>query len=189
MRVPDLAVFWFVLSAWAFATGVDVSTTVMMTVAAALVLVPSTAVNVKQSSSPGAEVAPDGSVRFLLIKRAQLEQKRPGRPVFAHQPRDHFLHLGGVGKLLPFEDAAKHINAILVDQLGQLQIAPGLLVHRGHRIMQFGGERQRHGDRLALRAGKILEILLGEPVKQPLHFTRQQDQSIPSAVHREVVAA
>src|SRR5208283_4971891 len=50
-------------------------------------------------------------------------------------------------------------------------------------------QRQRHGNGLAVRSRKVLELLLGEASKQTFQFTGESNQCVPSAVDREIVAA
>ena len=65
----------------------------------------------------------------------------------------------------------------------------GFEVHRPQLRLRLRGQGQRHRDRLGFGARKILQILFGEAMEEPLDFAGEQNQRIPGAIHGKIIAA
>ena len=98
----------------------------------------------------------------------------------AHHRGQLILQLGGIGELLPFERPAQQTEAILVGRLRDFQPIARSPEHRAERRIHLRRQRQRHGDGLAFRPRKVLQMFLGEALEQALQLARESRSARPT---------
>src|SRR5450631_2491004 len=112
----------------------------------------------------------------LAINPAQIPYILWRNTELPHHRSEFFLQLGGIRELLPFQRPSEQVEAILVRRFRNFQLVPSPLIDRPERGIELRSERQRHGDGLAFRSWKILQMLFGEPVEKTLQLPRDCDQ-------------
>src|SRR5205085_10748272 len=97
------------------------------------------------------------------------------------------LELGRIRELLPLERASEQMEAVLIDRFGQFEFLTGTLVDSGQTGFFAGRQRERHGNRLALRTREVFEVFFPEALKYALQFAAKRDERVPCPVDGEVV--
>src|SRR5207248_8820866 len=99
-----------------------------------------------------------GGAPRLTIDGAQIANELGPDAVVVDHTGQVVLELGRIRELLPFERASEQMEAVLIHRFGQFQFLTGTLVDSGQAGFFAGRQRERHGNRLALRTREVFEV-------------------------------